>query len=150
MLEYFAMLEQAAKVCRATELEALARDKELPRRGTAITGESVEGYLFPDTYEFRVGEKPRGVLEPRSSPSPGDLERADQQAPRDAAKLKDKLEWSDRDILTMASIVEKEARRSRRAPAHRAGVHQPAARRRLQVEAARRPIQRSATAAWSR
>ena len=29
--------------------------------------------------------------------------------PRDAAKLKDKLKWSDRDILTMASIVEKEA-----------------------------------------
>ena len=29
--------------------------------------------------------------------------------PRDAAKIKDKLKWSDRDILTMASIVEKEA-----------------------------------------
>jgi UPF0755 protein len=29
--------------------------------------------------------------------------------PRDAAKIKDKLRWTDRDILTMASIVEKEA-----------------------------------------
>jgi UPF0755 protein len=29
--------------------------------------------------------------------------------PRDYAKIKEKLKWSDRDILTMASIVEKEA-----------------------------------------
>ena len=46
----------------AKELEAVARDKEFLAQH-AITGDTVEGYLFPDTYEFRVGEKPRAVLE---------------------------------------------------------------------------------------
>ena len=61
MLEYFALLE-AAGVAPAKELEALARDKDFLAEH-AITGDSVDGYLFPDTYEFRVGEKPRAVLE---------------------------------------------------------------------------------------
>ena len=45
-------------IATASELEAIARDKEF-LAAHAIAGDSVEGYLFPDTYEFRVGEKPR-------------------------------------------------------------------------------------------
>src|ERR1041385_4492011 len=61
MLEFFAVLE-AAKVAKARELEALARDRDfLSRHG--ITGDTVEGYLFPDTYEFRVNEKPAVVMQ---------------------------------------------------------------------------------------
>jgi UPF0755 protein len=107
MLEFFELLA-AGKVANAVELEALARDKAfLGRRG--ITGDTVEGYLFPDTYEFRVNERPAIVL--------GRLITRHQEVwnellakhPRDAAKIKDKLGWTDRDLLTMASIVEKEA-----------------------------------------
>jgi UPF0755 protein len=107
MLEYFAILGNA-RVAPAKDLEALARDKDFLAQH-AITGDSVDGYLFPDTYEFRVGEKPRVVLErliTRHQEIWNDLLA---KHPRDAAKIKDKLKWSDRDILTMASIVEKEA-----------------------------------------
>jgi len=56
MLEYFELFEQK-KVTTAKELEALARDREfLGKHG--ISGDTAEGYLFPDTYQFRVGEKP--------------------------------------------------------------------------------------------
>jgi UPF0755 protein len=107
MLEFFALLE-AAKIAKAGELEALARDKEfLGRHG--ITGDTVEGYLFPDTYEFRVNEKPAVVLQrliTRHQEVWNDLLA---KHPKDAAKLKDKLGWTDREVLIMASIVEKEA-----------------------------------------
>lgn len=107
MLEFFDLLA-AAKVAKAGELEALARDKDfLGRHG--ITGDTVEGYLFPDTYEFRVNEKPAVVLQrliTRHQEVWNDLLA---KHPRDAAKLKDKLGWTDRDLLIMASIVEKEA-----------------------------------------
>ncbi|HEY1552568.1 MAG TPA: endolytic transglycosylase MltG [Kofleriaceae bacterium] len=107
MLEYFGLLEQA-RVASAKDLEALARDKDFLAQH-AITGDSVEGYLFPDTYEFRVGEKPRAVLDRLIARYQEVWNELLAQHGRDAAKLKDKLHWSDRDILTMASIVEKEA-----------------------------------------
>lgn len=107
MLEFFELLA-AARIAKAAELEALARDKEfLGRHG--ITGDTVEGYLFPDTYEFRVNEKPAAVLQrliTRHQEVWNDLLA---KHPRATARLKDKLGWADRDILTMASIVEKEA-----------------------------------------
>lgn len=107
MLEVFAILEQA-KVASAKELEAIARDKEFLGRH-AITGDSIEGYLFPDTYEFRLDEKPRAVLDRLITHHEEVWNDLLSKHGRDAAKLKDKLQWSDRDILTMASIVEKEA-----------------------------------------
>ncbi|MBL9013001.1 MAG: endolytic transglycosylase MltG, partial [Myxococcales bacterium] len=61
MLEFFEILE-TARVAKAKDLEALARDKEFLARH-AISGDSADGYLFPDTYQFRVGEKPATVLE---------------------------------------------------------------------------------------
>jgi UPF0755 protein len=107
MLEFFALLE-AGRVANAKELEALARDKDFLAQH-AIAGESVEGYMFPDTYDFRVGEKPREVLDrliARHQEVWNDLLA---KHGRDASRLKDQLHWTDRDILVMASIVEKEA-----------------------------------------
>jgi UPF0755 protein len=107
MLEFFELLE-TAKVAKASELEPLARDKDfLGRHG--ITGDTVEGYLFPDTYEFRVNEKPAIVLQRLITRHQEVWNELLAKHPRDAAKLKDKLGWSNRDLLTMASIVEKEA-----------------------------------------
>ena len=71
MLEYFELIAKAGAtgqkepcphVASAKDLEAIARDKEFLAQH-AITGDTVEGYLFPDTYQFRVGEKPRTVIE---------------------------------------------------------------------------------------
>lgn len=107
MLEFIAALD-AAKVAKAGELEALARDKEfLGRHG--ITGDTVEGYLFPDTYEFRVNEKPAVVLQRLITRHQEVWNELLAKHPREAARIKDRLGWTDRDVLIMASIVEKEA-----------------------------------------
>jgi peptidoglycan lytic transglycosylase G len=107
MLEYFEIIE-GARVASAKELEAIARDKEFLGKH-AISGDSVDGYLFPDTYQFRVGEKPMVVMERLVQRHQEVFNALVAKHPKDTAKLKDKLGWSDRDILTMASIVEKEA-----------------------------------------
>jgi UPF0755 protein len=107
MLEFFELLDKA-KIADKGELETLARDKEFLAK-YAIAGDTVEGYLFPDTYEFRLGEKPRGVLERLIQRHQEVWQELIAKHPRDTAKLKDRMRWTDRDILTMASIVEKEA-----------------------------------------
>lgn len=117
MLEYFALIEKACPagqkppcptIASAKELEELARDKQF-LADHAIAGESVEGYLFPDTYQFRVNEKPRVVLERLIQRHQAVWQELIAKYGRETARLKDKLRWTDRDILTMASIVEKEA-----------------------------------------
>lgn len=107
MLEYFELIEKA-KIAKAKELEALARDKEF-LSAHAIAGDTVEGYLFPDTYDFRLNEKPRVVLEKLIQRHQEVWQELLGTYGRETARLKDKLRWTDRDILTMASIVEKEA-----------------------------------------
>jgi UPF0755 protein len=107
MLEYFALLE-AGRVAKAADLEALARDREfLGRHG--ITGETIEGYLFPDTYEFRVNERPAAVLQRLITRHQEVWNELVARHGKDAARIKDKLGWSDRELLVLASIVEKEA-----------------------------------------
>jgi UPF0755 protein len=107
MLEFFQLIEKA-KIAKASELEAIARDKEFLAH-YAITGDSADGYLFPDTYAFRVNEKPRAVLEKLIQRHQEVWQELVSKHPRDTARIKDRLKWTDRDILTMASIVEKEA-----------------------------------------
>ena len=65
--QLFALLEEKG-VCAAADLEAYAADGELDEywfledveRGDRYC---LEGFLFPDTYEFYVGDEPRRVLE---------------------------------------------------------------------------------------
>jgi UPF0755 protein len=107
MLECFAIID-AARIASARELEAIARDKGFLAEH-AITGDSIEGYMFPDTYDFRVGEKPRAVLDRLVAQHQEVWNELYASHAQGAAKLKDKLHWSDRDLLILASIVEKEA-----------------------------------------
>jgi UPF0755 protein len=107
MLELFRRLEEA-KVAPAVELEALARDRDFLAK-YAIAGDTADGYLFPDTYQFRAGEKPQVVMQRLITRHREIWNQAMQKHARDAAKLKERLGWSDRDLLTLASIVEKEA-----------------------------------------
>lgn len=107
MLEYFDKIA-AAGVADAASLTALARDRAfLEKHG--IAGDSVEGYLFPDTYELRVTATAKQVLEKLITHQRDVWNALLAKHPRDVAALKDKLGWTDRDLLIMASIVEKEA-----------------------------------------
>ncbi|MGE3547822.1 MAG: endolytic transglycosylase MltG, partial [Kofleriaceae bacterium] len=117
MLEFFALIAGACPeglkppcptIASASELEKLARDKDFLAKH-AIAGDSIEGYLFPDTYQFQVGEKPANVLEHLIERHQKVWNEITAKHSREAIKLKAKLDWTDRDILTLASIVEKEA-----------------------------------------
>ena len=110
ILEVFAILEDAGIVAedKKGELERLGRDsKFLEKHG--ITGDTIEGYLFPETYKFKVPSSPEKILEHMIKQHRVVWERIRKKHPKSVQKLRDKLGWSDRDILTMASIVEKEA-----------------------------------------
>ena len=109
--QIFALLEEKG-VCTAQELEVYAANGELDdywfldgvERGHKY---SLEGFLFPDTYKFYVGDTPRRVLE----------KFLDAFNNRFSDRLKEKyamlnaqldLDLSIRDVVIMASIVEKE------------------------------------------
>jgi UPF0755 protein len=109
-LEVAELLEEKGVVSADNkgELERLSRDpKFLGKHG--IVGDSIEGYLFPETYKFKVPSAPDKVLDTLVKHHHVVWERVRNKHPKGVKKLRDKLGWSDRDILTMASIVEKEA-----------------------------------------
>jgi UPF0755 protein len=107
ILEVFRIIEGAG-VAQASELESLARDPDfLAKHG--IDGETVEGYLFPETYQFRVPSSPELVLETMIKQHRVVWHRVRRQYGKEIERLRRKLGWTDRDILIMASIVEKEA-----------------------------------------
>jgi UPF0755 protein len=107
MLEIFALFDEKG-IADAPDLEALARDPEFLEQ-VGIEGENVDGYLFPETYRFRVPTAPRAVLERMIRQHRTVWGKIRRDNKKQIARLKKKLGWSDRDIVIMASIVEKEA-----------------------------------------
>lgn len=107
MLEYFELLE-AAGVAKASELETLARDPQFIA-SHGLAGDTVDGYLFPDTYKFVAPTPAKKVLERLIDAHRAVWNQLARDHGRDLARLKDRLKWSDRDVLVLASIVEKEA-----------------------------------------
>lgn len=118
MLEYFDELaaphdkdgkaHPELAVASAEALEALARDPAF-LKAHGIDGESVDGYLYPDSYQFVVPTKPEKVLERLINQHRSVWNKLVDKHRKAYGKLVDKLKWSDRDILVMASIVQKEA-----------------------------------------
>lgn len=80
---------------------ALKTDDKVPFR--------LEGYLFPDTYDFYVGEDPNSVLKKFLS----NLEDNITQEDRAQAE---KLGMTVDEVLTLASIIEKEAANKKQMP----------------------------------
>jgi UPF0755 protein len=107
MLEIFQIYDQAG-IADAAELEARARDPEfLSAHG--IDGKTVEGYLFPDTYRFRAPTDPDEVLERMIDQYRIVWDRVRRTHHASLQRLQKRLEWTDSDVLVLASIVEKEA-----------------------------------------
>jgi UPF0755 protein len=86
----------------ADSVTRMARDSAFVAR-TGVPGPTLEGYLFPETYRFAEGVEPASVL----------LEMAgryrDYWTAERRARL-DSLEFDERELVTLASIVEEEAR----------------------------------------
>jgi UPF0755 protein len=106
MLEIAQLLAQTG-VVEVERLESAMRDPKLLER-LKIEGETVEGYLFPDTYKFAASATAEEIIEKmvvRHRTVFADLERRYRDA---AGELQRTLEWGPHEILTLASIVEKE------------------------------------------
>jgi len=90
-----------------TAFESAMRDPQL-LAGLGIEAETAEGYMFPDTYMLPVGVGPAAVIErlvKRHQRVLADLRR---RYRHEATSLSERLGWGDREIVTLASIVEKE------------------------------------------
>ena len=78
-------------------------------RELAIDGESVEGHLFPATYELPLDSDPADVVRRLEAEFEKRWTMLEQNHRLGRAQLEGTLHWSRRDIVTLASMVEKEA-----------------------------------------
>ena len=92
---------QAKKFISADDFKSLAKDKSL-LSSLDIDAPSLEGYLFPDTYKLPKGARPIDIVKLMV----GKL-RASYTADLKAAMTGSG--WNENDVLTLASIIEKEA-----------------------------------------
>ena len=88
-------------------LEATA-DASLLRE-LALDGDTAEGFLFPATYDLARDSDPRDVVRRLKAEFDRRFIALEQNHRLGRANLEATLAWSRRDIVTMASLVEKEA-----------------------------------------
>jgi UPF0755 protein len=74
-----------------------------------IDAPSAEGYLFPDTYQLQDGLVEQEIVTRLISNFHRRVGALLTQYPEAVAKLKNEMGWGLRDVVTLASIVEKEA-----------------------------------------
>jgi UPF0755 protein len=106
MLEIVDLLSEAG-VSTSQDLTALLRDSTFAH-GLGVSAPNLEGYLFPDTYKFRPrtpAQKTLGVLVRRHRQVFEDLKA---RHPEGVEALRKRYKLSDREVVTLASIVEKE------------------------------------------
>lgn len=114
MLEVARLLDEAG-ICKAAEAERLMRDASFAL-SLGVTGGSLEGYLFPDTYRFPPGSNCARVLPAmvrRTQRVLGELKTQHFEGLRVLNKV---YNFTDRDIIIMASLVEKETGRGEERP----------------------------------
>jgi UPF0755 protein len=107
LLEIFDVLE-AHGVAERAELERLAFDPAF-LEARDLEGPSAEGYLFPDTYQFRVPTPADVVLDRMIARHNTVWNQLRETHAASYERLAGELGWRERDFIIMASIVEKEA-----------------------------------------
>ena len=117
--EGFSRFEIAARldeygVCDAEDFLDATEDAAI-LASYGVEANDAEGYLFPDTYEFDDQTKPRRVVERMLANWTRRNEELEEKYADKLARLKG---WTTHDIVTLASIVEKEAA----VPAERARI----------------------------
>lgn len=98
-------------------VEAAMRDTVLLRRVGAPRGiRTLEGYLFPDTYDFPEGASARQAIEMM-------VERFERMWKPEWNARANALKMTRHDVVTLASIVEKEVRKGEERPTVSAVYH---------------------------
>ena len=92
-------------VCAADDFLTATEDASL-LASYGVEANDAEGYLFPDTYEFDDQTKARRVVERMLANWTRKYEEIQKEHTAELGRLK---KWTTHDIVTLASIVEKEA-----------------------------------------
>lgn len=102
-------------VCPALGFARAATDTTLLSR-LLVRGDSAEGYLFPATYDLFEDSAPEGVVAELVTETGKRLAALRTAHVPDFARLEQKYGWGDRELLTLASIIEKETGRADEQP----------------------------------
>ncbi len=94
-------LLEAQGIISETEFNAALSSPDLLKQA-GIRAESFEGYFFPGTYSFSRVDTPRQIIWRM-------MEEAEKHWPLEFTEKADKLELSRHEVLTLASIIQKEA-----------------------------------------
>jgi UPF0755 protein len=96
------------EICTAESFRAAANNPKLLRE-LGIRGPSAEGRLFPATYELLVDSDAESVVRLLALETHKRLGKLETDHAAAFAALERQLGWGEQEILTLASIVEKEA-----------------------------------------
>jgi UPF0755 protein len=114
LMQVAELLDQAG-VCNGVEGLRLMRDPAFARQ-LSVPDPSLEGYLFPDTYRFRPGTAAAKVLTQLVHHAFDVLAQLKKAHPAGVAMLKRDYKFGDREIVLMASLVEKETAQPKERP----------------------------------
>lgn len=106
---------EKAEICRAESFLRATEDPELLRRHD-LEGPSAEGYLFPATYELAHDMAPADVVTRMVKESRKRLEALLARHPGALERLRETHGFGERELLTLASIVEKETAHANERP----------------------------------
>jgi UPF0755 protein len=104
------------RVCSARAFsEAASNPAELARVGID-RGDTAEGFLFPATYEWPADSAPEWVLAEFSTQFTKRLAPVREKHKEVFTRLAERYEWALREVITLASVIEKEAVRPEELP----------------------------------
>lgn len=111
--EGFNLLQVAARldeleVCTRQSFEQAARDRGVLSE-LGVAGATAEGYLFPASYELLADSEPRAILGLLVLETRKRLERVRARHPGALEELNREFAFGSGELLTLASMVEKEA-----------------------------------------
>jgi UPF0755 protein len=106
MIEVAELLAAAEIAPKEALLKEMRNRRFLHRLG--VPGETIEGYLFPDTYKLRAHTPPQEVLTKLCQRHMGVYNTLTANHKAGLKALRMKLRWGHPEIVILASIVEKE------------------------------------------
>jgi len=99
---------QEREICVASSFVAAAHD-QASLSSLHIAGSSAEGYLFPATYELLVDSDPGQILKQLVAELRKRLARVDARSGNGLGRIRAQRGWGEREVLTLASMIEREA-----------------------------------------